>query len=60
MMKQSILLQLFVLLLGATSILAADEQPSSSLRGGRDLQDRLIPEARIIGGYFAQTRRYRY
>ena len=61
MMKQSILRQLFVLLLGATSILAADdEQPSSSLRGGRDLQDRLIPEARIIGGYFAQTRRYRY
>ena len=62
-MKQAaILRRLFVLLLGVTSILAEDDQLSSStsLRGGRELQDRLIPESRIIGGYYARTNRYRY
>ena len=62
-MKQAILHRLFVLLLGVTSILADDGhqlESSTSLRGGRELQDRLVPEARIVGGYYARTRRYRY
>ena len=63
-MKQPILIQLIALLIGVTScarVLAIEEQKTpSSLRGGRELQDRLTPEARIIGGHPARTRRYRY
>jgi hypothetical protein len=67
-MKQLITLHnlFLILLLGTQSILATEEKSSPSLRGlkhrhsvdGRELD--LIPEARIIGGYQARERRYKY
>jgi len=67
-MKQTSLHQLFFILLArVTFILATDEQQqqqpqssSSSLRGGGGGRELLIPEARIIGGYQARSRRYKY
>jgi len=53
--------QLFILLLGVTWIVADEQPQSSSLSGdSRELQDQWVPEARIIGGFQAQSRRYKY
>lgn len=53
--------RLLVILLGVTSCILADEAQTSLRGNSRELQDKqLIPEARIVGGYQARNRRYKY